>query len=161
METNELVTIVGTIAGVIGAKDLIYFLVKRFTEKRENNATAEKMELEVAHNAMTAQQEVITTLREESARKATMIADKDKKIDELYLRLREVEDKYSAVIFEKQKYELLIKDKEIEIRDLQLKLQASEYNRCDLSDNECSRRIPPRRKKMSLAVNQEKQSSKI
>ena len=158
---NDIFTFAVTFGGVIGLKELVMYFLKKKTEERKNNAEADNMELDVAHDAMNAQKEVIITLREESSRKEAMVAEKDKKIDELYLRLREVEDKYSAVIFEKQKYELLIKDKEIEIRDLQLKLQASEYNRCDLSDNECSRRIPPRRKKMSLAVNQEKQSSKI
>lgn len=158
---NDILTFAVTLGGVIGLKELIMYFLKKKTEERKNNAEADNMELDVAHDAMNAQKEVIITLREESTRKQEMIADKDKKIDDLYIRLREVEDKYNAVIFEKQKYELLIRDKEIEIKDLMLKLQAAEYNRCDLSDNECSRRIPPRRKKMSLAVNQEKQSSKI
>lgn len=144
METNELGTIVVTIAGVIGAKDLIYFLVKRFTEKRENNATAEKMELDVAHKAMTAQQGVITTLSEESARKAAMIADKDKKIDELYVRIRELEDKNMDLIFDKQAYELQLRDKDIESKNLQIRIKDLEYRRCDRPDKDCDKRIPKR-----------------
>lgn len=144
METNELGIIVVTIAGVIGAKDLIYFLVKRFTEKRENNATAEKMELEVAHNAMNAQKEVITTLREESARKATMIADKDKKIDELYIRIRELEDKNMDLIFDKQAYEIQMRDKDIESKNLQIRIKDLEYRRCDRPEKDCDKRIPKR-----------------
>lgn len=154
MEINDIMAIVGSFGAVIGLKELLAWFVKWFvnrkTENRKEDASADNMELDVAHQAMKAQQEVIDTLREESKRKSGMIADKDKKIDDLYVRLRDVESNYNGLIVDKKQYELDIKDKEIEIRDLKLKLQAAEYNRCDLTDNECSRRIPPRRKSITV-----------
>lgn len=143
---NDITTLVVSFGGVIGLKELIMHFIRRKTEGRKADAEADNLELDVAHDAMKAQKEVIDTLREESSRKQAMIAEKDKKIDDLYIRLRETEEKYSNVTLEKQQYELQIKDKEIEIKDLQLKLQSAEYNRCDLTDNECSRRNPPRKR---------------
>lgn len=55
-----------------------------------------------------------------------------KKLDDLYVKFRHLEE---------EKLELIKKNHELEIA-----LKVAEYNKCEMPDDECIRRIPPRQK---------------
>lgn len=61
------------------------------------------------------------------------LADRDAKVDATYRELRQEQNEKLEVIFKLHEVELLYKD--------------AEYNRCNMSDGECTRRTPPRKPK--------------
>ena len=96
---------------------MVNFYVNRKTDARKEDASADSME-------------------DENERKQVdwledRIAQRDTKIDAIYVELRNEQN-----------------DKLIWIHkchELKLQLKDAEHNRCDRPDNDCSRRIPPRR----------------
>ena len=117
MELNDWITILGTLGGLEAIKWMVNFYVNRKTDARKEDASADSME-------------------DENERKQVdwledRIAQRDTKIDAIYVELRNEQN-----------------DKLIWIHkchELALQLKDAEHNRCDRPDNDCSRRIPPRR----------------
>lgn len=103
--------------GFEAIKWIVNFYVNRKTNARKEDASADSME-------------------DENERKQVdwledRIAQRDMKIDTIYVELRnEQNDKLSWIH---------------KCHELELQLKDAEHNRCDRPDSECGRRIPPRR----------------
>ena len=94
------------------------YLFNRDTEKRKAEARAKDAELETMRKQMDWMQEKYETV--------------SKKLDDLYVKFRHLEE---------EKLELIKKNHELEIA-----LKVAEYNKCEMPDDECIRRIPSRQK---------------
>ena len=103
--------------GFEAIKWMVNFYVNRKTDARKEDASADSME-------------------DENERKQVdwledRIAQRDTKIDAIYVELRNEQNDKLIWIHKCHELELQLKD--------------AEHNRCDRPDNDCSRRIPPRR----------------
>lgn len=117
MGLNEWLAVIGALGGFEAIKWIVNFYVNRKTNARKEDASADSME-------------------DENERKQVdwledRIAQRDMKIDTIYVELRnEQNDKLSWIH---------------KCHELELQLIDAEHNRCDRPDSECGRRIPPRR----------------
>lgn len=118
IELTDIITIVGTMGGIEGIKWGLRAWVNRKTDARKEDAAADAMEIDNEKTQVSWLEERIT--------------QRDLKIDVLYVELREEQSAKLEEIHKRYQVELALKD--------------AEHNRCDMSDGDCSRRIPPRRK---------------
>lgn len=117
MGLNDWLAIIGAIGGSSTLTWAVTFWVNRKTNARKEDASADSMENEN-------ERKQVDWLEDR-------IAQRDTKIDGLYVELRnEQNDKLTWIH---------------KCHELELQLKDAEHNRCDRPDNECSRRIPPRR----------------
>ena len=117
MELNDWLAIIGAFGGLEAVRWGVTFWVNRKTTARKEDASADSMEDEN-------ERKQVDWLEER-------IAQRDAKIDALYVELRNEQSDKLAWIHKCQHWELQLKD--------------AEHNRCDRPDSECGRRIPPRR----------------
>lgn len=118
IELSDILTIVGTMGGIEGVKWAIRAWVNRATDARKEDAAADAMEIDNEKTQVSWLEERIT--------------QRDLKIDALYVELRQEQSAKLEEVHRRYQVELALKD--------------AEHNRCDMSDGDCSRRIPPRRK---------------
>lgn len=118
MGINELLALIGTLGGLEAIKWVVNFYVNRKTNARKEDAAADAAENE--------------NERKQIAWLEERIAQRDAKIDALYIELRHEQQAKLEDIHKRHGIELQLKD--------------AEYNRCEMPDNECHRRIPPRRR---------------
>lgn len=118
MGLNEWLAIIGTLGGFEAIRWGITFWTNRKTNARKEDAAADAAENE--------------NERKQIAWLEERIAQRDEKIDCLYNELRQEQRAKLDEIHKRYNVELQLKD--------------AEYNRCEMPDNECIRRIPPRRK---------------
>lgn len=118
IELTDILAIIGTMGGIEGIKWGLRAWVNRKTDARKEDAAADAMEIDNEKNQVGWLEERIT--------------QRDLKIDALYVELREEQSAKLEEIHRRYQVELALKD--------------AEHNRCDMSDGDCSRRIPPRRK---------------
>lgn len=128
MNLNDWLAIVGAMGGLEAVRWGITFWVNRKTNARKEDATVNLMEDEN-------ERKQIDWLEDR-------IAQRDTKIDALYVELRNEQNDKLAWIHKCYELELLLKD--------------AEHNRCDRSDSDCTRRVPPRRP----AIEKEKEEIK-
>ena len=117
MELNDWLAIIGAFGGLEAVRWGVTFWVNRKTNARKEDASADSMEDEN-------ERKQVVWLEER-------IAQRDAKIDALYVELRNEQSDKLAWIHKCHELELQLKD--------------AEHNRCDRPDSECGRRIPPRR----------------
>ena len=117
MELNDWLAIIGAFGGLEAVRWGVTFWVNRKTNARKEDASADSMEDEN-------ERKQVDWLEER-------IAQRDAKIDALYVELRNEHSDKLAWIHKGHELELQLKD--------------TEHNRCDRPDSECGRRIPPRR----------------
>ena len=117
MELNDLLAIIGGFGGLKAVRWGVTFWVNHKTNARKEDASADSMEDENKRKQ-------VDWLEER-------IAQRDAKIDALYVKLRNEQSDKLAWIHKCHELELQLKD--------------AEHNRCDRPDSECGRRIPPRR----------------
>ena len=117
MELNDWLAIIGAFGGLEAVRWGVTFWVNRKTNARKEDASADSMEDEN-------ERKQVDWLEER-------IAQRDAKIDALYVELRNEQSDKMAWIHKCNELELQLKD--------------AEHNRCDRPDSECGRRIPPRR----------------
>ena len=125
IEIETFLMIVTALGGFESIKFGVQKWSNRKTDARKENAQAESMEIQNTTNYIRSMEE--------------RMSQRDAKIDALYLELRaeqmgRLEDKEKRLEDLKRFYAM------------ELRCKIAEYNRCDLPDNECSRRKPPRRK---------------
>lgn len=118
VEFADIVTIIGTMGGIEGIKWIIRVWVNRKTDARKEDAAADALEIANVKNQIDWLEERIT--------------QRDLKIDALYIELRQEQSAKLEEIHKRHEAELALKD--------------ADHSRCDRSDSECGRRIPPRRK---------------
>lgn len=118
IELTDILTIVGTMGGIEGIKWAIRAWVNRKTDARKEDAAADALEIDNEKTQVSWLEDRIT--------------QRDLKIDALYVELRQEQSAKLDEIYKRHEAELALKD--------------AENNRCDMSDGDCSRRIPPRRK---------------
>lgn len=118
MGINELLALIGALGGLEAIKWVVNFYVNRKTNARKEDAAADAAENE--------------NERKQIAWLEERIAQRDAKIDALYIELRHEQQTKLEEIHKRHGIELQLKD--------------AEYNRCEMPDNECHRRIPPRRR---------------
>lgn len=118
MGINELLALIGALGGLEAIKWVVNFYVNRKTNARKEDAAADAAENE--------------NERKQIAWLEERIAQRDAKIDALYIELRHEQQAKLEDIHKRHGIELQLKD--------------AEYNRCEMPDNECHRRIPPRRR---------------
>lgn len=117
MNLNDWLAIAGAMGGLEAIRWGITFWVNRNTNARKEDATVNLMEDEN-------ERKQIDWLEDR-------IAQRDTKIDALYVELRNEQNDKLAWIHKCYELELQLKD--------------AEHNRCDRSDSDCTRRVPPRR----------------
>ena len=118
MGINELLALIGALGGLEAIKWVVNFYVNRKTNARKEDAAADAAENE--------------NERKQIAWLEERIAQRDANIDALYIELRHEQQAKLEEIHKRHGIELQLKD--------------AEYNRCEMPDNECHRRIPPRRR---------------
>lgn len=118
MGISELLALIGALGGLEAIKWVVNFYVNRKTNARKEDAAADAAENE--------------NERKQIAWLEERIAQRDAKIDALYIELRHEQQAKLEEIHKRHGIELQLKD--------------AEYNRCEMPDNECHRRIPPRRR---------------
>lgn len=118
IEITDIITIVGTMGGIEGIKWAIRAWVNRKTDARKEDAAADALEID---NEKTQ----VNWLEDR-------IAQRDLKIDALYVELRQEQTAKLDEIHKRYEVELVLKD--------------ALHDKCEHSDSDCSRRIPPRRK---------------
>ena len=118
MGINELLALIGALGGLEAIKWVVNFYVNRKTNARKEDAAADAAENE--------------NERKQIAWLEERIAQRDAKIDALYIELRHEQQAKLEEIHKRHGIELQLKD--------------AEYNRCEMPDNECHRCIPPRRR---------------
>lgn len=129
MGLNDWLALIGALGGLEAIKWLVNFYVNRKTNARKEDASADSMENEN-------ERKQVDWLEDR-------IAQRDTKIDGLYTELRnEQADKLTWIH---------------KCHELELQLKDAEHNRCDRPDNECNRRIPPRR--VTIIKNKEEHES--
>ena len=109
--------IIGAFGGLEAVRWGVTFWVNRKTNARKEDASADSMEDE--------------NERKQADWLEERVAQRDAKIDTLYVELRNKQSDKLAWIHKCHELELQLKD--------------AEHNRCDRPDSECGRRIPPRR----------------
>lgn len=114
IELADIITIVGTLGGFEAIKWGIRSYLNRKTDARKEDAAADALELDNEKNQ-------VGWLEER-------IAQRDMKIDALYVELRNVQNERLQLIYEKHA--------------LELELKEAVYNKCDVYD--CQNREPPR-----------------
>lgn len=108
--------VAGTVIGALGGWKLVEWMLNRKANRRRAIAEAVKMETDAfmaRYNALEAE-----------------IQRLNKKVDELYDKLRSVQDKNLALLKEKNEVELRLKE--------------AQHNVCVRPDDECLKRMPPR-----------------
>lgn len=118
IELTDIITIVGTMGGIEGIKWVVRAWLNRKTDARKEDAAADAMEIDNEKTQVNWLEDRIT--------------QRDLKIDALYVELRQEQSAKLEEVHKRYQMELALKD--------------AEHNRCDMSDGDCSRRIPPRRK---------------
>lgn len=113
MELNDWLAILGAIGGLEAIKWIVNFYVNRKTNARKEDATADSME-------------------DENERKQVdwlekRLAERDAKIDAIYVELRQEQAEKLQLIHDKH--------------ELELKLKEAEIKKCDVRG--CSNRQPP------------------
>ena len=114
MELNAWLTILGALGGLEAIKWIVNFYVNRKTDARKEDAAADAAENENERNQ-------VAWLEER-------IAQRDAKIDAIYVELREEQSAHLEDIHKRYVAELQLKE--------------AELSRCDLW--ECLKRIPPK-----------------
>lgn len=114
MDVQAVITIITTLGGFEAIKWVSTFLMNRGSIKKKSDAEAEAAELANEKNQ-------VGWLEQR-------IAQRDSKIDSLYIELRKVEDDRLRLIYEKHA--------------LELELKEANYNKCLVYD--CQERKPPR-----------------
>lgn len=117
MGLNDWLAIIGAIGGSSTLTWAVAFWVNRKTNARKEDASADSMENEN-------ERKQVDWLEDR-------VAQRDAKIDALYVELRKEQSDKLMWIHKCHELELLLKD--------------AEHSRCDRPDNDCNRRIPPRR----------------
>lgn len=128
MDLNSILAIIGAMGGIEGVKWGLRAWLNRKTDARKEDAAADALEI---NNEKTQ----ISWLE-------GRITQRDLKIDALYVELRQEQAAKLEEIYKRHEAELALKD--------------AENSRCDRSDSECGRRIPPRRE-IELKDKEEKQ----
>lgn len=108
--------VAGTVIGALGGWKLVEWMLNRKANRRRAIAEAVKMETDAfmaRYNALEAE-----------------IQRLNKKVDELYDKLRSVQDKNLTLLKEKNEVELRLKE--------------AQHNVCVRPDDECLKRMPPR-----------------
>lgn len=118
IELTDILTIVTTLGGIEAFKWGVTAWRNRKTDARKEDAAADEMEINNTKNQITWLEDRIT--------------QRDLKIDALYVELRQEQSAKLEEIHKRHETELALKD--------------AEHSRCDMSDGDCSRRIPPRKK---------------
>lgn len=113
MELNEWLALIGALGGLEAIKWIVNFYVNRKTNARKEDATADSME-------------------DENERKQVdwlekRLAERDAKIDAIYVELRQEQAEKLQFIYDKH--------------ELELKLKEAEIKKCDVRG--CSNRQPP------------------
>ena len=113
MELNDWLAILGALGGLEAIKWIVNFYVNRKTNARKEDATADSME-------------------DENERKQVdwlekRLAERDAKIDAIYVELRQEQAEKLQLIHDKH--------------ELELKLKEAEIKKCDVRG--CSNRQPP------------------
>lgn len=126
---EQWLAIIGALGGLEAIKWIVNFYVNRRTNARKEDASADAAENEN-------ERKQVDWLEDR-------IAQRDEKIDALYTELRNEQADKLAWIHKCHELELQLKD--------------AEHNRCDRPDNECNRRIPPRR--VTIIKNKEEHES--
>ena len=124
MELNDWLTILGALGGLEAIKWMVNFYVNRKTDARKEDAAADAAENENERNQ-------VAWLEER-------IAQRDAKIDAIYVELREEQSAHLEDIHKRYVAELQLKE--------------AELSRCDLW--ECLKRIPPKFKNRINEVQQ-------
>lgn len=114
VELETILTIVGAMGGIEGAKWALRAWVNRKTDARKEDAAADALEIDNEKNQ-------VTWLEDR-------IAQRDSKIDTLYIDLRKAENEKLQIVYEKHA--------------LELELKEANYNKCSIYD--CQERKPPR-----------------
>lgn len=118
MGLNEWLALIAALGGWEAVRWGTTFWTNRKTNARKEDAAADAAENE--------------NERKQIAWLEERIAQRDAKIDALYIELRHEQQAKLEEIHKRHGIELQLKD--------------AEYNRCEMPDNECHRRIPPRRR---------------
>ena len=113
MELNDWLTILGALGGLEAIKWIVNFYVNRKTDARKEDAAADAAENE--------------NERKQVAWLEERIAQRDTKIDAIYVELREEQAEKLQLIHDKH--------------ELELRLKESEIKKCDVRG--CSNRQPP------------------
>lgn len=113
MELNDWLTILGALGGLEAIKWIVNFYVNRKTDARKEDAAADAAENENERNQ-------VAWLEER-------IAQRDTKIDAIYVELRQEQAEKLQLIYDKH--------------ELELRLKESEIKKCDVRG--CSNRQPP------------------
>lgn len=129
IELETILTIIGAMGGIEGIKWALRAWVNRKTDARKEDAAADALEIDNEKNQVSWLEERIT--------------QRDLKIDALYVELRQEQSAKLEEIHKRHEVELALKD--------------ALHNRCDLPDNECIKRIPPRRK-IAITNNEEEKA---
>ena len=113
MELNEWLALIGALGGLEAIKWIVNFYVNRKTNARKEDATADSME-------------------DENERKQVdwlekRLAERDAKIDAIYVELRQEQAEKLQFIYDKH--------------ELELKLKEAEIKKCDVRG--CNNRQPP------------------
>ena len=113
MELNDWITILGTLGGLEAIKWIVNFYVNRKTNARKEDAAADAAENE--------------NERKQVAWLEERIAQRDAKIDAIYVELRQEQAEKLQFIHDKH--------------ELELKLKEAEIKKCDVRG--CNNRQPP------------------
>ena len=113
MELNDWLTILGALGGLEAIKWIVNFYVNRKTDARKEDAAADAAENE--------------NERKQVAWLEERIAQRDTKIDAIYVELRQEQAEKLQLIYDKH--------------ELELRLKESEIKKCDVRG--CSNRQPP------------------
>lgn len=118
MDFIALSTAIASILTAIGGWKFFSHLINKNTEKRKEEIRTRDMEMESLRKQVDWMQEKYEAV--------------SRKLDDLYIRFRELEEEKLRLIKEKH--------------ELELALKIAEYNRCERPDDECIRRLPRRQK---------------
>ena len=113
MGINELLALIGALGGLEAIKWVVNFYVNRKTNARKEDATADSMEDE--------------NERKQVAWLEERIAQRDTKIDALYVEMRQEQKAHIETIYK--------------LHEVELKLKDAEMRRCDVP--RCANRLPP------------------
>lgn len=129
VELTDIITIIGTMGGIEGVKWALRAWVNRKTDARKEDAAADALEIDNEKTQVSWLEERIT--------------QRDLKIDALYVELRQEQSAKLDEIHKRHGIELALKD--------------ALHNICYLPDNECIKRIPPRRRIETANKEEEKE----
>lgn len=116
IDLTNIITIIGTMGGIEAFRQAITAWRNRKTDARKEDAAADSLEIDNEKKQVSWLEDRIT--------------QRDLKIDALYAELRKEQSDKLDEIQKRHEAELSLKD--------------AEHNRCDRSDSDCGRRIPPR-----------------